>query len=110
MGVVDGSGQGSQWPERRLSRRGILRYSFLSSAALTVLAACSQAAAPAPTTAPAAAPTAAPAAAATTAPAAAATTAPAAAAKPTTAPATTSNANFSGPPTDAALNLPKVGI
>jgi multiple sugar transport system substrate-binding protein len=120
MGVVDSSAQGPQWPERRLTRRGILRYSFLSGAALTILSACQQAATPAPTTAPAAAPkpttppaaapTTAPAAAATTAPAAAATTAPAAAAKPTTAPATTSGGAFSGPPADAALNLSKVAI
>src|SRR4051794_33805439 len=77
----------SRWTERRATRRTLLRYSFLSAAAITVAAACSQAAAPAPTTAPAAAPkpTTAPAAAATTAPAAAPTTA--AAAKPTAAPA-----------------------
>src|SRR5215467_1944473 len=115
MGVVDGSAQGPQWPERRLTRRGILRYSFLSGAALTILAACQSAATPAPTTAPAAAPkpTTPPSAAPTTAPAAAApTTAPAAAAKPTTAPATVSNPNaaFSGPPAEAALNLTKVPV
>lgn len=84
----------SNWTERRLSRRTILRYSFLSAAALTLAAACQQAATPTP--APAAKPTEAPKPAATTAPAAAAkpteapkpaaTTAPAAAAKPTTAP------------------------
>ncbi len=87
----------NQWPRRRLTRRTILRYSFLSAAVLSVAAACQQASTPAPTSAPAAAkPTTAPAAAPTTAPAAAAkpttaaaaaTTAPAAAAKPTTAPA-----------------------
>jgi multiple sugar transport system substrate-binding protein len=118
MGVVDESAQGSRWPERRLSRRGILRYSFLSGAALSILAACQSAATPAPTTAPAAPqPTTPPAAAPTTAPAAAATTAPAKptsapAAAATTAPAAASNPNaaFSGPPADAALNLPKVSI
>ena len=78
----------SKWSERRVSRRSILRYSFLSAAAMTVVAACQSAAtpAPAPTSAPAPAakPTSAPAAPAgaapTSAPAAAATTAPAAAA------------------------------
>jgi multiple sugar transport system substrate-binding protein len=71
------------WPDRRLTRRAILRYSFLSAAALSVAAACQQAATPAPTAAPAAKPTTAPAApAATTAPAAAT---PAAAANPTAA-------------------------
>jgi multiple sugar transport system substrate-binding protein len=72
-------------PLRRMTRRSILRYSFLSAAALSVAAACQQAAGPAPTSAPAAAPTSAPAAKPTTAPAAAPTTA--AAAAPTTAPA-----------------------
>jgi multiple sugar transport system substrate-binding protein len=120
MGVVKDSAQGARWPEKRFSRRGILRYSFLTGAAMSVLAACQSAATPSPTTAPAAAaqPTTPPAAAPTTAPAAAATTAPAAAAKPTTAPAagattapaTTSNAAFSGPPTDASLNLSKVAL
>src|SRR6266508_6224513 len=65
---------------RRLTRRTILRYSFLSAAAITVAAACQSAPTPAPTTAPAAAPTTPPAAKPTTAPAAAPTTAPAAAA------------------------------
>ena len=97
MGILDDSPNASGWTQRRLTRRTILRYSFLSAAAITVSAACQSAATPAPTTAPAAPaaapttppaaakPTTAPAAAPTTAPAAAATTAPAAAA--TTAPA-----------------------
>src|SRR5438876_3561590 len=88
------------WPSRRLSRRAILRYSVLSGAALSLAAACQQAATPAPTTAPAAPaakPTTAPAAPApTTAPAAAApTTAAAAAAKPTAAPAAAQAPTFS---------------
>src|SRR5439155_6167529 len=94
----------TSWTARRLTRRTILRYSFLSAAAITVATACQQAAAPAPTTAPPAAapkPTEAPKpAAATTAPAAAATTPPAAAAKPTTAaqtaPAAVPKANING--------------
>ena len=68
---------------RRLKRRDVLRYGFLSAAALSVAAACGQAATPAPTAAPAA-PTSAPAAKPTSAPAAA-TQAPAAAAAPTQA-------------------------
>jgi multiple sugar transport system substrate-binding protein len=69
-----------------VNRRMFLRRAatLLAAGAVgSVLAACSQAAAPAPTAAPAAAPTTAPKPAATTAPAAA----PTAAAKPTTAPA-----------------------
>ena len=119
MGVVDDSAQGSGWPERRMSRRGILRYSFLTGAAMSILAACSQAGNPAPTTAPAAAPTTPPAAAPTAPPAAAkptaaaatsapATTAPAAAAGATAKPAAA--ANYSGPPAAASLNMPKVNI
>src|SRR5206468_2921517 len=84
MRSPDEASNPSNWSERRLSRRTILRYSFLSAAALGVAAACQSASTPAPTTAPAAAPTTPPAA-KPTAPAAAATTAPAAA--PTTAPA-----------------------
>ncbi|MGI9147399.1 MAG: ABC transporter substrate-binding protein [Chloroflexota bacterium] len=72
MGFSDNSPNASGWTERRLTRRTILRYSFLSAAAISVSAACQSASTPAPTTAPAAP---------------AATTAPAAAAKPTTAPA-----------------------
>jgi multiple sugar transport system substrate-binding protein len=60
----------TKWSERRVSRRSILRYSFLSAAAMTVVAACQSAATPAPTSAPAAAPTTAPAAKPTSAPAA----------------------------------------
>jgi multiple sugar transport system substrate-binding protein len=89
MGSSDDRVNPAGWTERRASRRAILRYSFLSAAALSLAAACQQAATPAPTTAPAAPaakPTTAPAApAATTAPAAAPTTAAAAAAKPTAA-------------------------
>src|SRR5947209_18986576 len=72
---------------RPLTRRSMLGLG-LGAAALPILAACGQAAAPTATTAPAAAaPTTAPAAKPTTAPAAAApTTAPAAAAQPTVAP------------------------
>jgi multiple sugar transport system substrate-binding protein len=44
----------SNWAERRLTRRTILRYSLLSVAAISVTAACQQAATPAPTAAPAA--------------------------------------------------------
>jgi multiple sugar transport system substrate-binding protein len=97
MADLNADDQSTSWTQRRLTRRVILRYSLISAAAMTVAAACQQAATPAPTTAPAAPapttppaaakPTTAPAAAPTTAPAAAATTAPAAAAKPTTAPA-----------------------
>jgi ABC-type glycerol-3-phosphate transport system substrate-binding protein len=68
---------------RRLTRRDVLRYSFLSAAAVTVAAACGPSAAPAPPTAAPAAPTTAPAAKPTSAPAAA--TQPAAAAAPTQA-------------------------
>jgi ABC-type glycerol-3-phosphate transport system substrate-binding protein len=76
-----------RWTERRASRRSILRYTVLSAAALSVAAACQQAATPAPTTAPApAAPK------PTTAPAAAATTAPAAGAAQPTTPAQTAPA------------------
>src|ERR1700694_6260893 len=90
MGILDDSPNASGWTERRLMRRTILRFGFLSAAAITVSEACQSAATPAPTVAPAApaaAPTTPPAAATpTTAPAAAATTAPAAAAaKPTAA-------------------------
>jgi multiple sugar transport system substrate-binding protein len=110
MGNPDESPKATGWTAQRLSRRTMLRYGFLSAAAITVSAACQSASAPAPTTAPAAAapttatggpttapaaakpttaaaaaPTTAPAAAATTAPAAAATTAPAAAATPAAA-------------------------
>ncbi|MCA1646303.1 MAG: ABC transporter substrate-binding protein [Chloroflexi bacterium] len=81
MGVSDDFATPSTRPTARLTRRAVLRYSFLSAAALSVAAACSQ---PATTTAPTTAP-AAPAAKPTTAPAGAAPTAPAAAA--TTAPA-----------------------
>ena len=123
MGGQDGMSQESGWTGRQMTRRGVLRYSLLSVAALSVAAACQQASTPAPTSAPAAPtaapkPTTAPAAAATTAPTAAATTA--AAAKPT-AGATTAAAgqptaaakpagNFSGPPTVASLNLPKAKL
>jgi len=69
---------------RRLTRRDVLRYSFVSAAALSVAAACGPSAAPAPPTAAPAAPTTPPAAKPTSAPAAA-TQAPAAAAKPTQA-------------------------
>jgi len=73
---------------RRLTRRGLLTYGITSGAIMTVVAACGQAAAPAPTSAPAAAPTTAPK--PTTAPAAAPTAAAttAAAANPTAAPTT----------------------
>ncbi len=83
MATTDDS-QPSSTPASRLTRRTVLRYSFLSAAAMSIVAACQQAATPAPTAAPAAKPTTAPAAAPTTAPAAAATAAPAAA-KPTAA-------------------------
>jgi multiple sugar transport system substrate-binding protein len=114
MDVTDDSAHELGSIERSFSRRKMLRYTFISAAVTSILAACQQAAAPAPTTAPAAAPTTAPAAAATTAPAAKPTTAPAAA--PTTAPAAgattapAANANFSGPPTAASLSLPKANI
>jgi multiple sugar transport system substrate-binding protein len=123
MDVVNSS-EGNQGSiDRSLTRRKMLRYTFVSAAVTSILAACGQAAAPAPTAAPAA-----PAAQPTTPPAAAPTTAPAAAAKPTTAPAAAAttapttapaaaatakpaaNANFSGPPANASLNLPKVNI
>src|SRR5579859_6859795 len=97
-----------------LTRRSVLRYSFIGAAVTSVLAACSQPSTPAPTAAPAAAPTTAPAAKPTTAPAAAATTAPtaapttAAAAKPTAA--TTAATTTGGPPAASALNLPKVSL
>ena len=65
---------------RRLTRRDVLRYSFLSAAAVTVAAACGPSAATAPPTAAPAAPAANP----TSAPAAA-TQAPGAAAAPTQA-------------------------
>src|SRR5258708_8832155 len=86
MANPDDSSLPSNSPTGRLTRRTVLRYSFLSAAAMSIVAACQQAATPAPTAAPAAPkPTTAPAApAATTAPAAAASAAPAAA-KPTTA-------------------------
>jgi multiple sugar transport system substrate-binding protein len=83
MGSLEELSDVSTPAKRRLSRRALLNYS--SVAVMSLIAACSPAAAPAPTTAPAAAPTTAPAAKPTAAPAAAATTAPAA--KPTTAPA-----------------------
>src|ERR687886_1601425 len=54
---------------RRLTRRDVLRYCFLSAAAVSVAAACGPSAAPAPPTAPPAAPTTAPAAKPTSAPA-----------------------------------------
>src|SRR5438132_247514 len=110
MAITDDSSQPSSASTSRLTRRTVLRYSFLSAAAMSIVAACQQAAAPAPTAAPAAAPkpTTAPAAAApTTAPAAAATTAPAAA-KPTTAPAaaaTTAPAAAQAAPTFAAAKI-----
>jgi multiple sugar transport system substrate-binding protein len=121
MDVIDGSGNDPRSIDRGLTRRKVLRYTFVSAAVTSILAACQQAAAPAPTAAPAAKPTTAPAAAPTTAPAAAATTAPAAkpttppAAAPTTAPAAATTAPaastaFSGPPTAASLSLPKVNI
>jgi multiple sugar transport system substrate-binding protein len=65
----------------------MLRYSFVSAAVMSVVAACQQAPAPAATAPPAAKPTSPPAAAPTTAPAAPAATAAGAAAKPTQAPA-----------------------
>src|SRR5437899_2046566 len=108
MAIADDSSQTSNTPTGRLTRRTVLRYSFLSAAAMSILAACQQAATPAPTAAPVAKPTTAPAAAApTTAPAAAATTAPAAA-KPTTAPAaaaTTAPAAAQAAPTFAAAKI-----
>src|SRR5438132_1561544 len=110
MAITDDSSQPSSASTSRLTRRTVLRYSFLSAAAMSIVAACQHAAAPAPTAAPAAAPkpTTAPAAAApTTAPAAAATTAPAAA-KPTTAPAaaaTTAPAAAQAAPTFTAAKL-----
>src|SRR5690348_1454367 len=124
MDVVDGSVGDSRFIDKGLTRRRMLRFSLVSAAVTSVLAACQQASTPAPTTAPAAAPkpTTAPAAAPTTAPTAAAaakpTTAPAAAptTAPTTAPAAAATAkpaatgNFSGPPAAASLNLPKVNI
>jgi len=122
MDVIDDSAHDPRAVERNLSRRKMLRYTFVTAAVTSILAACQQAAAPAPTAAPAAKPTTAPAAAPTTAPAAAATTAPAAkpttapAAAPTTAPAAGATAkpaatgNFSGPPAAASLNLPKANI
>ena len=86
----------------RLTRRGVLRYIFLSAAAMSVAAACSRAGAPAPT--PAAAPT---------TPPAAPTGAPAVA-KPSAAPAAAATAvpaaaTFSGPP-QTMPNLPKAAI
>jgi len=114
MDVIDDSAHEQRSTERSLSRRKMLRYTFISAAVTSILAACQQAAAPAPTAAPAAQPTTAPAAAPTTPPAAAATTAPAA--KPTTAPAAgattapAANANFSGPPAAASFNPTKVNI
>jgi multiple sugar transport system substrate-binding protein len=87
MGAANDTMRGSGWPERLLTRRTVLRFGLVS-AAMSVAAACQQAAAPTPTSAPAAAPTTAPAAKPTTAPAAAPTTA--AAAAPTTAAAPTS--------------------
>lgn len=124
MDVVDGSRGDSKSTERGLTRRKMLRYSLISAAVTSVLAACQQAASPAPTTAPAAAPkpTTPPAAAPTAAPTAAAaakpTSAPAGAATtaPTTAPAAgaatkpAAGGNFSGPPSAASLNLSKVNI
>jgi multiple sugar transport system substrate-binding protein len=65
-----------------LTRRTILRYSLLSAAVMSVVAACQQAAAPSPTAAPAAAPTSPSAAKPTSPPAAAGTQAPAAQAAP----------------------------
>src|SRR5690348_11764283 len=73
MGAIDDSAHDSRSAERGLTRRRLLRYSFVSAAVMSIVAACQQAATPAPTTAPAAAPK------PTTAPAAAPTTAPAAA-------------------------------
>jgi multiple sugar transport system substrate-binding protein len=83
MGALFDLPSDSRLAGRRLSRRDVLRYGFLSAAALSVAAACGPSAAPAPTAAPAA-PTTAPAAKPTSAPAAA-TQAPAAAAAPTQA-------------------------
>jgi multiple sugar transport system substrate-binding protein len=109
-----------------MTRRSMLRIGLLSAAAMSIAAACQQAAAPAPTSPPAAAPTSPPAApkpttppaaapttaaaAPTTAPAAAPTTA--AAAAPTTAAAAAAkpSGSFSGPPQASALNLPKANI
>src|SRR5262245_21392614 len=124
MDVIDDSANDPKAIDRSVSRRKLLRYTFIGAAVTSILAACQQAAAPAPTAAPAAKPTTAPAAAPTTAPttapaAAKPTTAPAAApttaattapaaAKPTTAPA--ANANFSGPPAAASFNPSKVNI
>ncbi len=119
---VEGSARDRMWSERRLTRRGVLRYSFVSAAVMSVVAACQSAATPSPTTAPAAAPTTAPAAKPTTAPAAAPSSAPAAApssspaAQPSAAAAAgatakpAASASFSGPPRAASLNLPKVNI
>jgi multiple sugar transport system substrate-binding protein len=88
METQDDSPNAAGWTERRLTRRTILRFSFLSAAAITVSAACQSASAPAPTTAPAA-------------PAAAPTTPPAAA-KPTTAPAAPAAAATTAPAAPAA--------
>src|SRR5919202_3764292 len=86
MGALFDVSNSSPWAARRLSRRAVLRYGFLSAAAISVAAACQSSSAPAPTSAPApAAPTAAPAAKPTSAPASGATQAPAAAAAPTPA-------------------------
>src|SRR5438552_8427507 len=106
MSISDDSAQTSTAPIGRLTRRTVLRYSFLSAASMSIVAACQSAATPAPTDAPAAPkPTTAPAAALTNA--AAATTAPAAA-KPTTAPAaaaTTAPAAAQAAPTFATAKI-----
>src|ERR687886_214521 len=58
MGALFDVSNSSPWAGRRLSRRAVLRYGFLSAAAISVAAACQSSSAPAPTTAPApAAPT-----------------------------------------------------
>ena len=108
----------SHWTAQRTSRRRLLRYSVFGSVAMSVIAACSQAqapaptsapAAPAPTTPPAAKPTSAPAA-ATSAPAAAATSAPAAAATSAPAAAATSAPAAAGTTPQAAPTFAKVNI
>lgn len=78
---------------RRLSRRVLLSYSLTSVGVMSIISACGQAAAPAPTSKPAAAPT----------------TAPTAAPKPTGAPAAapTTAAAPTSAPTAAAAAAPK---
>src|SRR5438105_3522558 len=51
MSISDDSSQTSTAPIGRLTRRTVLRYSFLSAAAMSIVAACQSAATPAPTAA-----------------------------------------------------------